>query len=167
METKTKAYEVNWNESWMKVIHCRRQEEENQTQETRMANPIQLTDDQFRQLLQAATARPVEPPNQGYGGAGMVAGAAALVGEMPRCPLGKDKLKRFKRWKEWLADAENKMAFLNITQDRAKLSFLRSCAGSELTEFWEKEARIRMTPVEGNEALGIVAAESHTYAEVI
>ena len=47
-----------------------------------MGNPVQLTEQQFQQLL-AAVARPVEPPAQGNGGAGMVAGAASIVGEMP------------------------------------------------------------------------------------
>ena len=91
---------------------------------TKMGAPIQLTNDQFQQLLQAAMAGPVAPP----GGAGMVTGAASLVGEMPRCQMGKDKLKRYKRWKDWLADAENKMRFLNIREDRQKLDFLLCCA---------------------------------------
>ena len=103
-----------------------------------MATPITLSEDQFRQLLAAAKAGPVEPPV----GAGMATGAAALVGEMPRCSLGKDKLKRYKRWKEWLNDAENKMRFLKIANDKEKIDFLRSCGGPELTEFWNKEARI-------------------------
>ena len=109
---------------------------------------MQLTNEQFQQLLQAARAGPVAPPE----GAGMATGAAALVGEMPRCNLGKDKLKRYKRWKEWLADAENKMRFLKVTDEQEKLAFLRSCAGPELTEFWDKEARICFTAVDDDDA---------------
>ena len=120
-----------------------------------MGAPIQLTNEQFQQLLQAARAGPVAPPD----GAGMVTGAASLVGEMPRCHLGKDKLKRYKKWKEWLADAENKMRFLKMQGDQQKLDFIRSCAGPELAEFWEKEARIRFTAAGPDEA--------HSYAEVL
>ena len=81
-----------------------------------MGNPVQLTEQQFQQLL-AAVARPVEPPVQGNEGAGMVAGAASIVGEMPPCHLGKDRLRRYKKWRDWLQNAENKMNFLRIEND--------------------------------------------------
>ena len=45
------------------------------------------------------------------------AGAAALVGQMPSCHLGKNKLKRYKKWKDWIHDAENKMAFMGISDN--------------------------------------------------
>ena len=130
---------------------------------TKMTAPVQLTNDQFQQLLQAAMARPVAPPD----GAGMVAGAAAIVGEMPPCNLGKDRLRRYKKWKDWLREAENKMTFLQIQDEKAKLNFIRSCAGAELTTFWEKEARIRFADIARDEARGIAAAVAHTYGEVL
>ena len=71
------------------------------------------------------------------GGAAGAAGpmvAAAMVGLMGPCLLGKDKLKRLKRWADWHGEAENKMRFSGITDSGQKLSFLRSCAGAELTE---------------------------------
>ena len=42
-----------------------------------------------------------------------VSAAAAVVGSMPPCNVGKDKIKRFKKWSNWLKDAENKMRFLH------------------------------------------------------
>ena len=131
-----------------------------------MGNPVQLTEQQFQQLL-AAVARPVEPPVQGNGGAGMVAGAASIVGEMPPCHLGKDRLRRYKKWRDWLQNAENKMNFLRIENDLEKLNFIRSCAGAELTTFWEKEARIRFTEVHADQERGIEAADAHTYGQVL
>ena len=130
-----------------------------------MGNPVQLTEQQFQQLL-AAVARPVEPPVQGNGGAGMVAGAASIVGEMPPCHLGKDRLRRYKKWRDWLQNAENKMNFLRIENDHEKLNFIRSCAEAELTTFWEKEARIRFTAVQADQERGIEAADAHTYGQV-
>ena len=53
---------------------------------------------------------------------------------MGPCALGKDKLKRPKKWTDWHKDAENKMRFLGITDSAQKMNFLRSCAGAELTE---------------------------------
>ena len=89
--------------------------------------------------------------------------AAAVVGSMPPCNLGKDKIKRFKKWSDWLKDAENKMRFLHMEDGDKKLNFLRSIAGPELTEFWDKEARIRFVAEE-------VAGEqvpAHTYGQVV
>ena len=55
-------------------------------------------------------------------------GAAALVGQVPPCQLGKNKVKRFKKWRDWMRDADNKMTFLKITEPAQKISFIRSCA---------------------------------------
>ena len=66
------------------------------------------------------------------GGAGGAAGsisAASLVGPMGPCILGRDRLKRPKKWTDWLREAENKMRFGGITENDRKWDFLRSCAG--------------------------------------
>ena len=114
----------------------------------------------LRQLVQG-------PPRQMDGGPIMAAGAAALVGQMPSCHLGKDKIKRFKKWKDWLGDAKNKMAFLGISTDQQKVNFLRSCGGSDFTEFGEKEAHIRFTAVPADPDQGIAALDAHKYNEII
>ena len=86
-----------------------------------------------------------------------------VVGPMGPCGLGKDKLKRPKRWSDWRKDAENKMRFLKIEEDKQKLSFIRSCAGAELTEFWEKEVRARFEAKVEEGA----RVEAHTYEQVV
>lgn len=96
----------------------------------------------------------------------MAAGAATLVGQMPPCNLGRNKLTRYRKWKDWIQDAENKMTFMGLTTDPSKISFIRSCAGAELTEFWNKEARIRFTAVPADEARAIAAQDAHTYEEI-
>ena len=65
-----------------------------------------------------------------------------MVGPMGPCILGRDKLKRPKKWADWLREAENKMRFGGITEGGRKWDFLRSCAGAELTELWDKEVRV-------------------------
>ena len=60
----------------------------------------------------------------GGGGAAGAAGAAAMVGPMGPCVLGKDKLKRPKKWTDWHKDAENKMRFSGITNSVQKMNFL-------------------------------------------
>ena len=91
---------------------------------------------------QAAAAGGVGPA----GGAAMVqpgAGAAAAVGQLGPCHLGRDKMERYKKWGDWMKEAKSKMAFLGITANSQKVAYIRSCAGAELLTFCEKEARIR------------------------
>ena len=122
---------------------------------------VQMTNEQLQALIAALTAAPTD------GGPALVAGPATVVGQMPPCLLGKDKIKRFKRWKDWIRDAETKMAFLGMSTDQHKINFIRSCAGPDLTEFWEKEAHIRFTAVPANEAAGIAAVPARTFDEIV
>ena len=60
-----------------------------------------------------------------------------------------------------MGEAESKMRLLGLTTDTEKNSFVQSSAGPELTQFWEKEARIRwvatINPVQA----------AHTYEDLI
>ena len=60
-------------------------------------------------------------------------------------------------------DAENKMRFLGIEESSQKLNFVRSCAGAELTELWEKEVRVWF---EAGKEEGVQVA-AHTYEQVV
>ena len=106
---------------------------------------VAMTDQQLQQLITALT---------GVGGGAQVTGAAAVVGQMTPCLLGKDRIKRYKRWIDLIMDAENKMRFMGVTTNNPKVDFVRSCAGSELTELWDKEVRARFEaiPVDGDHA---------------
>ena len=83
-----------------------------------------MTPDQLQMLIAMLQG------GSGRGAAG-TAGAAAVVGPMVPCVLGKDKLKRPKRWTDWHKDAENKMRFMGITNSIQKMNFLRTCTGGE------------------------------------
>ena len=133
-----------------------------------------FTEEQFAALIakmsevgatpRAAAAREVTAANPPVNHTN--SGAAALVGQIPACVLGKNKLKRYKKWRDWIKDAENKMTFLSIDTNEKKISFIRSCAGTELTEFWEKEARIRFIDIPADAANNVVAQARHTYDEI-
>ena len=109
---------------------------------------VEMTDAQLERLLMVV---------RGQGG--RAAGAAAVVGPIGPCSLGKDKLKRPKRWSDWKKDADNKMRFLRIEESEQKLNFIRSCAGAEITEFWDKEVRVRFEETEEEGA----AVAAHSY----
>ena len=94
---------------------------------------IQMNQEQLEQLIHSL--RPAAPT------AG--AGAAAMVGRLGPCELGRDKLKRYKRFMDWVGEAESKMRLLGITTSQQKASFVQSSGGIELSTLWEKEARIR------------------------
>ena len=115
----------------------------------------------------ATAARDVVAGLPAPGGATANSGAAALVGQVPPCLLGKNKLKRYKKWRDWIKDAENKMTFLGIEEENKKISFIRSCAGAELTEFWDKEARIRFADVPADTTNNIAAQNKHSYEEIL
>ena len=112
---------------------------------------INMTQEQLEQLIQA-----LRPPAPTAG-----AGAAAIVGRLGACELGRDKLKRYKRFLDWVGEAESKMRLLGITTNQQKTSFVQSSAGTELSMFWEKEARIRWVATENP------AQAAHTYEEII
>ena len=103
---------------------------------------VQITEEQFQKLMALLSGK-----SSGGGEAGHAAGAASVVRPMQHCLLGKDKIRGYKRWVDWIQDAENKMKVLQITTDQAKIGFIRSCAGAELTEFRTKEAGIRFKAV--------------------
>ena len=135
-----------------------------------MGDPVQFTQEQLNQLIAALLQPRAAAPGaagQPDGGTALTAGAASVVGTMPPCRLGKDKLKRYKRWKDWIADADTKMSFLGITNEARKLSFIRTCAGPELTDFWIKEAQIRYTEIPADPVTGAAAQAVHTYEEVL
>ena len=54
------------------------------------------------------------------------------------------------------------MKVLQLTTNDQKSSLIQSCAGPDLTNFWEKEARIRWTSVAGDNPV-----PAHTYEEII
>ena len=80
---------------------------------------VNITNQQLQELIAAVTARAAG----GAGGAAGTISAAALVGPMGACTLGNDKLKRPKKWRDWLREAENKMRFAGITVDDVGLLY--------------------------------------------
>ena len=84
-----------------------------------------------------------------------------MVGRLGPCELGRDKLKRYKKFLDWVGEAESKMRLLGLTTNQEKNSFVQSSAGPELTQIWEKEVRIRRV------AIVDPAQATHTYGELI
>ena len=124
-----------------------------------MGEAIQMTNDQLQQLITALT---------GAAG-GRAAGAAAVMGQLAPCQLGKDRIKRVKKFEDWIRDAEAKIKVLQLNTDQEKIDFIKSCAGHELIEFWTKEARVRFEPVPRDDDAQPPVPEqaAHTYTEIL
>ena len=75
-----------------------------------------MTDEQLQELIRSI---------RGTGTGSITAGAAAVVGFLTTCVLGKDKIKRHKKWSDWHKDAQNNMRLLNMTDAVQKLNYLR------------------------------------------
>ena len=90
---------------------------------------------------------------------------------MGACVLGIDKMKRPKVFMDWVKEAQAKIDYMGISDNKQKVALLRSWAGRELLNFWEKEARIQFTTIPAVEATDGVAAVAEitadTFEEII
>ena len=66
---------------------------------------VNMTKDQ---LIEALVAR--AGPTAG-------AGAATIVGRLGPCMLGRDKLRRYKKFLNWVGEAESKIRLLGLTTE--------------------------------------------------
>ena len=99
------------------------------------------------------------------GGAAQPQGSALAVGPMGACVLGIDKMKRPKVFQDWMKEAQAKIDYMGINDDKQKVALLKSWAGRELLNFWEKEARIQFTVIPAVPAAGGVAGVAEIPAD--
>ena len=84
---------------------------------------------------------------------------------MGACVLGIDEIKRPKVFMDWLKEAQAKIDYMGISDNKQKVALLRSWAGRELLNFWEKEARIQFTAIPVVAATGDVEAVAEIPAD--
>ena len=70
--------------------------------------------------------------------------------------MGIDKVKRLKRFNDWVKAAEAKMDFMGLTSDTQKVNLLRSWTGPDLILYWEREVGIRFKATAQVDAVGNV-----------
>ena len=104
------------------------------------------------QMTAAQLEQPVTRILGAAGGAAQPQGSAHAVGPMGACVLGIDKMKRPKVFMDWVKEAQAKIDYMGISDNKQKVALLRSWAGRELLNFWEKEARIQFTTIPAVEA---------------
>ena len=125
---------------------------------------VQLTNDQFEQML----TRLLRARQKGAGGQAQVGGGesnAAVIGPMHPCILGVDKTRWLKTFEDWLRECQVKMDFMNITNEGRKIALIRSWAGPDLTNFWDREARINWATIQGQD--GNAETPADTFHQII
>ena len=50
----------------------------------------------------------------------------AALGPIRQCNLGTDKMQKLILFDEWLEDAENRMVYIGVTEDREKIILLKT-----------------------------------------
>ena len=108
---------------------------------------IQISADQLEELVTRILGA-------AGGAAAQPQGSALAVGPMGACVLGIDKMKRPKVFQDWVKEAQAKVDYMGITDNKQKVALLKSWAGRELLNFWEKEARIQFTAIPAVPAAG-------------
>lgn len=117
---------------------------------------IQMTNDQFQQLLATIQApQQAHPPHK----------SAAALGHMQPLDMGPDKMRKLKRFTEWLEDAENRMNYIGATTDEEKISLLRAWGGMELVNFMKLHAKVVFETIPAAGAAAEIPRD--TYQQII
>ena len=90
-----------------------------------------FSDEQFKMLLSAIKSEAVPPSPT----ATSHKNDPAVLGPMPACQLGSNKMMKLTKFEEWLEEAENRMAYIVSNDDFSKAILLKTWGGSEITEF--------------------------------
>ena len=125
---------------------------------------VQLTNKQFKQML----TKIVGARQEGAGGQTQVGGGesnAAVIRPMQPCTLGVDKTRRLETFGDWIRECQVQMDFMNITNDGRKIALIRSWAGPDLMNFWDKEAWINWVAIQGQD--GNVETPADTFNQII
>ena len=117
-----------------------------------------MTEEQLQNLIRALQPQqPQAPPQQQQK-------SAAALGQMKQLDLGPDKMRKLKKFNEWLEEAENRMKYLGSNTNDEKISLLRAWGGPDLVSFMKLHAKVKFyIPATDTEA----EIAGDTYAQVI
>ena len=66
----------------------------------------------------------------------VVARGVTSAGQLPPCTLGRDKTRRFQVFQDWLTQAETKMEFFGISDNKWRVAYIRLNAETIAYSFW-------------------------------
>ena len=132
---------------------------------------VQMTNDQFQQLLttlqapQAAAANAAQIQQIAEALRPQQHKSAAALGPMRALDMGPDKMRKLKKFSEWLEEAENRMTYIGVNMDEEKISLLRAWGGPGLVNFMKLHAKgvLETIPAAGE----VAEITKDTYAEIV
>ena len=89
----------------------------------------------------------------------------AALGPIRQCSLGTDKMRKLTLFTEWLEEAENRMEYIGITNDKEKIILLKTWGGTDIIELIKLEQSPLNVKTE-EESVGEELAET-TYKQLI
>ena len=79
----------------------------------------------------------------------------AALGPIRQCSLVSDKMRKLTLFIEWLEEAENRMDYIDVTNDKKKIILLKTWGGSDITKLIKLEKsplNIKTEPTTDDEA---------------
>ena len=101
---------------------------------------VQMTNEQFQALLATLQNQQQPAPPQQHK-------SASALGHMPQLDMGVDKMRKLKKFNEWLEEAENRMTYIGANTDEERISLLRSWGGQQLVNFMKLHAKVAFEPI--------------------
>ena len=140
-----------------------------------------LSEEQFKQLLATITNTNSNGSHSNEGrGKQETRNNPSVLGPMRQCNLGDDKMKKLTIFDEWLEEAENRMDFIGINDDKEKLILLKTWGGPDVNEILKQQTsvfRIKQEPEESNDEANtssgsklpksIIKQDTNTYQQTV
>ena len=93
----------------------------------------------------------------------------AALGPIRMCDLGSNKMLKLTKFEDWLEEAENRMDYIGVQDDKSKIILLKSWGGAELMDFIKTHVKIKYeeTPANTQAVPPVEAVPADTYAMAV
>ncbi len=91
--------------------------------------------------IQAVTAT-VKKQDEETGKTATTRNDPSALGPMRQCVLGDDKMRKLTIFDDWLEEAESRMEYIGITDDKEKIILLRTWGGQDIKELIKRQSSI-------------------------
>ena len=98
-----------------------------------------LSAEQFQALLATITTTAAVAANVPTPETVQVKNDPAALGPIRQCSLGSDKMRKLTLFNEWLEEAENRMDYIGVVNDKEKIILLKTWGGTDINELIKLE----------------------------
>ena len=112
---------------------------------------MNFSTEQFQTLMAAITGGQQQQAMPAVAATATPKNDPAALGPIRQCSLGTDKMQKLILFNEWLDDAENRMDYIGVTEDKEKIILLKTWGGPEMVELIRAERSHLNTGARANE----------------